>query len=89
MIARDFAQRHIDRLDSIGGVDRLANVLWEREQWDHAAPVGSPRLADVGIERIPFLSKEFQIKLGFGDHTLVLAHIDDQAVHLDNRIAGG
>jgi hypothetical protein len=42
MITRDFAQRHIDRLDGIGGVDHFANILWKGKQGDHADPVGSP-----------------------------------------------
>jgi hypothetical protein len=29
MIARHFPQRHIDGLNRIGGIDDLANVLWE------------------------------------------------------------
>ena len=55
MITRDFAQRHIDRLDGIGGVDHFANILWKGKQGDHADPVGSPGLANAGIEPIPFL----------------------------------
>ena len=54
MIARHLAQRHIDRLNGIGGVDDLANVLWEGKERDHVCPVSSPRLADRRVEGIPF-----------------------------------
>lgn len=65
MITGDLAQRHIDRLNGIGGVDHLANVLWEGKEWDHVCPVSSPRLADRRVEGIPFLGKQFQVELGF------------------------
>ncbi len=65
MIARDLAQGHIDRLNGIGRVDHLANILWKGKQWDHVGPVGSPRRADTGREPVPFLGKQFQIELGF------------------------
>src|SRR5579875_3150475 len=35
MIARHLAQGHIDRLNGIGGVDHLADVLWKGEERDH------------------------------------------------------
>ncbi len=44
----------------------LANVRRLGKKWDHTNPVRSPRLADAGIESIPFLSKQLQIELGFG-----------------------
>ena len=55
MIAGHLPQRHIDGLNGIGGVDHLADVLWESKQGDHTYPVCPPRLADTGIESIPFL----------------------------------
>ncbi len=67
MIARDLAQGHIDRPGGIGGVDHLANVLWEGKERDHANLVCPPRLADTGIERVPFLGKQFQILEQFID----------------------
>jgi hypothetical protein len=65
VIACHLAQRHIDRLNGIGRVDYLTDVLWEGKERDDASPVGSPRFANARIERIPFLGKEFQIELGF------------------------
>jgi len=66
MIARHFPQGHIHGLNGIGGVDHLANVLWEGKQRDHSGPMCPPRLADTGIKRIPFLGKQFQVELGLG-----------------------
>jgi hypothetical protein len=65
MIARHFPQCHIDRLNGIGGVDHLTDVLGKGKEWNDACPVCPPRLADGWVERIPFLGKQFQIKLGF------------------------
>jgi hypothetical protein len=65
MIARHLAQRHIDRLNGIGRVHHLTDVLWEGKERDDACPVGSPRFTNTRIESIPFLGKEFQIELGF------------------------
>src|SRR6266568_7432553 len=57
MIARHLAQGHVQRLNSIGRINNLANVFWESKQWDHTGPVCPPRLANAGIEPIPFLGK--------------------------------
>jgi len=39
VIARDLAQGHIDGLNGVGGVDHLANILWEGKERDHARPL--------------------------------------------------
>ena len=65
MIAPHFAQRHIDRLNGIGGVDHLANVRRFGKERITCGKSSSPRLADRRVEGIPFFGKQFQVELGF------------------------
>lgn len=39
MIARDLAQRHIQRFNRIGRIDDLPNVRWESKERDDSRPV--------------------------------------------------
>ena len=65
VVGGDLAQCHIQRLDSVGGIDHAANVSGKGKQRDHSRQLGPPGLADAGIEAIPFLSKQLQVEFGF------------------------
>ena len=62
MSLRDLAQRAIDRLNRIGGINDALDHLWEGEQRNDTLPIGPPRFAHGGILLIPFLSKHLQLK---------------------------
>ena len=50
----DFAQRTIERLDRVGGVDHLADAGRKREDRYHVFPGPAPGLADCRIALAPF-----------------------------------
>jgi hypothetical protein len=58
------AQRHVHRLNRIGRIDDLADVLWKGKQWDHSGPVGALGLANTGVASVPFFRKEFHLQFG-------------------------
>jgi hypothetical protein len=46
-------------------VERAPNLLWVREERDHASPVAAPGLRNRGKLRLPFQTKLSQSLLGF------------------------
>src|SRR2546426_1174975 len=65
MIGCPLAQLYIAQLIGFGVVNPFRDALGKNKEGKDATPGGPPRLADARIESIPFLSKEFQIELGF------------------------
>src|SRR3954467_8573725 len=54
-----FADLAVQALDRVGGVDRAAQLVGQREEWDHVVPAGAPgvdgrrvALAPVGVKAL-------------------------------------
>ena len=56
-------QTAIHRLKCLGGVNRPTNLRWESKEGDNIRPMTAPRFGNRRILLVPFLSKEFEVKL--------------------------
>ena len=56
-------QATIHRLNSIGSINRPANLRGEGKEGDNIRPVTAPRLGDRWVLLVPLFGKEFEVKL--------------------------
>lgn len=61
-LPRGFVDHAVQRLDGVGGVDRMPNVRRVFEQRDQGGPVALPGLADLRILPILFLGEALQLQ---------------------------
>jgi hypothetical protein len=57
----------VERFDTIGGVDDLADLGWERQERHELVPVATPHLDHRLILRLPLVRELFEQRLGVGD----------------------
>lgn len=71
-VSADLAKRAVERLDGVGGVDDLADVVGVVEERDYVFPVGFPAPADGWKALVVALAELAQRLLGrFGDGSLL------------------